>query len=404
MSNKKIIIYIGGFKLPDKTASAVRLLDNAYLLKEMGYTVLIIGRLPLVNGKKIRHIEINGFDCYEIEKPIENYYKFKSYEFSIANLINIIDNVGAQNVYSVIAYNYPSIALLKIINYTRSLGIIPISECTEWYPWQKGGLLGNIKMFLDTEFRIRYVSKKANNIICSSSYFCKYYTKHNTIVWPFSVNTSLDRWKQSKDIKNNEITMFLYTGNPGHGIYKESIDLTITAFYELKKEQYSFKYIIIGITKEEYLKVFSDHEFMLDYLDDSVVFMGRVSHEKSLSALKKTDFMLFTRPYTRDNNVGFPTKMMESITLGVPVITNKTSDIDEYIKDGYNGFMIEKHNLKSLKFTIEKSLNISKDAMIMMKKAQRIENPFSIDVIKTAVEDFFNSIAIKNKNKSNETH
>jgi len=362
------------------------------LLKELGYKVVIIGRLPLVNGEKIRYLKVYGFDCYEIEKPIERYYKFKSYEFSIDNLKNIVDNVGVENVYSVIAYNYPSIALFKMINYTRSLGIIPVSECTEWYPWQKGGLLGNIKTFLDTEFRIRYLSKKAKNIICSSRYLSKYYCKYNTIVWPFSVDTSLDRWKQPDGFYKNETTVFVYTGNPGYGIYKENIGLTIEAFYKLKKEQYSFVYIIVGINKDDYLDFFPNHKYMLDYLDDSLVFMGRVSHDKSLSILKKSDFMLFIRPNTKDNDTGFPTKLMESITLGVPVITNITSDIGLYIKNNHNGFIVQQNSLSSLKLTIEKSLSISEDMMIMMKKAQRAKNPFSINTIKSEIKGFFNKI------------
>ena len=38
---------------------------------------------------------------------------------------------------------------------------------------------------------------------------------------------------------------------------------------------------------------------------------------------------------------GFPTKVSESISLGIPVITNNTSDLKKYICNGVNGYMIE---------------------------------------------------------------
>ena len=38
---------------------------------------------------------------------------------------------------------------------------------------------------------------------------------------------------------------------------------------------------------------------------------------------------------------GFPTKFVESISCGVPVIMNDTSDIRQYLSDGKNGILIE---------------------------------------------------------------
>ena len=75
---KKTIICIGGFKLPDQTASAVRVMDNAYLLKELGYDI-IIGRLPKEGGEAVSQKIINGFDCFNIEYPKNNSPKIMGY-------------------------------------------------------------------------------------------------------------------------------------------------------------------------------------------------------------------------------------------------------------------------------------------------------------------------------------
>ncbi len=50
---------------------------------------------------------------------------------------------------------------------------------------------------------------------------------------------------------------------------------------------------------------------------------------------------------------GFPTKFVESLGAGCPVITNYTSDLDLYLKNGFNGFVVKDLNMKVfLKFLI----------------------------------------------------
>lgn len=41
--DKKVIIYIGGFELPDKNAAANRVMNNAKIMRDIGYHVVLVG-------------------------------------------------------------------------------------------------------------------------------------------------------------------------------------------------------------------------------------------------------------------------------------------------------------------------------------------------------------------------
>ena len=378
----RIKIYIGGFELPDRTPSAVRVIGNALLLKELNYKVIIIGRLPRSERSENpkRSTNINGFDCYDWE-----------FQGRFDTLKSVVREVGENNCYAVIAYNFRAIDLLRVINYTRNMNIIPVADCTEWYGWGGRSVFHSMYNYIDTEFRMRFLAKKTKNIICSSSFLRNYYSNINNIVWPFSIDSKLDHWQPLSNIQKHTPILFVYSGSPGSGMSKDKINLSIVAFYYLKKNGYDFVYKIIGITKEQYTSVFPEHSYMIEFLDGSVDFIGRVSHSRSLEFLKYADFMIFIRPNNRVSNAGFPTKVVEAITLGIPIITNNVGDAGMYIKNKYNGLLFEDID-SNIEESLEESLNMSQDDIFKMKESARKLNPFSIQNMKGVVGKFMNEL------------
>ena len=65
--------------------------------------------------------------------------------------------------------------------------------------------------------------------------------------------------------------------------------------------------------------------------------MGRVPRPVVLQTLQETDFTVLIRDASlRYAKAGFPTKVVESLMSGTPVICNLSSDLDEYLVDGEN--------------------------------------------------------------------
>lgn len=384
---RNVILYIGGFGLPNRNASAVRVRENAWLLKELGYEVVILGKLKEVEGSMVSHTYHNGFECYDIRKPFKE-YNYRPYTKTIDSVEAVAEHIGLENVKAIIAYNYPAIALNKMLTFSRNNGIVPIADITEWYGWEGKRPDRNIRRFLDTQYRMRVVAKRVGNVICAGSYLANFFEGLNTVSWPFCVNTELERWQLPDSVHVNHPRIFLYSGSPGIGMSKDKINLLIETFYLLHQEGRKFHFTILGITKAQYTKHFKKHTKILEEMKENLVFKGRVPHEESVETLKKADFSIFIRPDNRVSHAGFPTKVMEAFTSGIPTITNATSDIPKYVKNDINGFIFKSSEPEDIKATLLESLKMSDEAFLAMKLQCREHNPFAIENFKKSIGAF----------------
>lgn len=385
---RNTILYVGGFRLPNFNASAVRVMENAWLLKYLGYNVIILGKLQEVDGKIISCEQYDDFECYDIRQPFLE-HTYTSYTKSIASIDAVVKHIGSEKVKAIIAYNYPAFSLDKLVTYSRKNGIIPVADLTEWYGWEGKRIDRNIRRFIDTQYRMRVVAKRVANVICAGSYLEEFFKGLNTVSWPFCVNTELERWQLSDSIHVNNPRTFVYSGSPGIGMSKDKINLIIEILYDLKIEGRNFKYVVLGITKAQYLEYFKTHKKMIEFMGESIDFRGHVPHKEALSTLKSADFSLFIRPDNRVSHAGFPTKVMEAFTSGIPTITNATSDIPHYIKNGINGFIFKSSEAEDIKATLLESLKMSDDELFAMKLQCREHNPFAIENFKNNIEAFF---------------
>ena len=106
----------------------------------------------------------------------------------------------------------------------------------------------------------------------------------------------------------------------------------------------------------------------LEVLNEQVVFNGRQPHKVVLDNIVISDFTIFLRDVTRVTLAGFPSKFSESITYGTPVITNLISNIEPYIVEGRNCYLVDidnaekrYHMMKSVLSLTPKSVQVSKE-------------------------------------------
>ncbi len=335
--SKGTIIYVGGFELPDKNAAAHRVLGNAKAFRQLGYDVVFIDvdksldyNVSLENTSKV----VQNFDSWSIPYP-KTKKQWIKYLSDIKSVIYIISKY--KNVQMVICYNYQALALFKLKRYCRRNSVRIIADCTEWYSARGNGVLFGVIKGLDSFFRMRILQKKMDGLIVISRYLEDYYKRCKTVVCvPPLVDIQEEKWKRIKKQENDYLTL-VYAGSPGKD--KDRLDILINAISSIK-----FKHVllnIVGITKQQYLVNYPKSQNMLEVLDNRINFFGRLDHIKALDCVKSADFSIFFRDDNRVSRAGFPTKLVESISCGVPVITNATNDIEEYLVDGKNGYLID---------------------------------------------------------------
>lgn len=387
---KNIIVYVGGFGFPDRTASAQRALENATLFASIGYKVVLMGKIDSLKSgndeKTINHCTINGFDCYDIRHPDHDNYP--SYESSIDSIESVVRRYGHDSVLAIIAYNHPPLSLRLLTNFAWENQIKMIAECTEWYGIEGKKVLRNLFRFIQTEYRMRYLHKRIGNIICTSRYIQDYYSNFHTVVLPWVVDISSPKWCGLEHFSANKPRRFIYAGSPGLGMSKDYVHLVVETFVNIKQSGYEFEFTIVGITEQQFLEIFPAYIDKINFLAKNINFLGRLSHEETIKKIGSSDFSVFLRPENRVSQVGFPTKLVEAFSCGVPTITNATSDIGLYLQTGKNGFLLRHPDRDELQSAIVDALTIGDDVLQGMKDDCKRNNPFRFENFREQVRSF----------------
>jgi glycosyltransferase involved in cell wall biosynthesis len=358
MERKGTIIYIGGFEMPDKNAAAHRVLNNAKIFHELGYHVVFCGVDHDITENAKVATKIGSFDNIPAAYP-------KSNKEWVKQLIDFSHIEKIFNQYSdikyAIAYNMHAIPLAKLLHYCKKRNVKVVADATEWY--ENKFSLNPVKLIkcIDTFVVMRYLQKKVDAMIAISSYLEKYYSKHvgKIVVVPPLADLNECIWHVS-DIEKEECVEFVYSGSPGPGKDKDKLGEIIEAFGALdEKSEYLFT--IIGLTYDQFVKIFPECQKTLLRIKDHICFKGRVSHQESIKALYKADYCIFIRNRSRKNMAGFPTKFVECCTSGINIIANEVSDIARYFPKDGNSYLMKNASIENLKKIIEQKIVCGKD-------------------------------------------
>lgn len=315
MTNKTIL-YIGGFELPDLNAAAQRVVTNAKAFRALGNKVVFVNDNSNTSLKRNK-LEYYGFECYE--------YKKRPLLFYLTSIKNIVDIVNTRKIDIIIAYNYPAIALAQLILVCKLKRIKCLADVTEWYQ-PTGNILYQIAKKIDTELRMRILHPKTDGIIAISKYLYEYYSdKVKTIELPPLIDFNDSKWHGDKYNGNNKTT-FIYAGSPS--MEKENLIQIISAVETISCSE-SIVFNIIGITALQFEKMYSTKIAN----SSCIKFLGIMTHKETICMTKNSDWTIIYRNNNLTVKAGFPTKLVESITCGTPLIVNRFSNIEDYIDD-----------------------------------------------------------------------
>ena len=359
-------LYIGGFELPDKNAAAQRTLSVAKALKD-SYEITFLGLTHSDNLKGI----VNGFYYENLQYPNTK----KEWVDHLRGAIEL-EYVKKVKPDIVIAYNYPALALYRLIRYCKRQKIIIVGDITEWYHPH------NILKWIDTEWRMRILNKKMDGLILISRYLDEYYKDQNRIKIPPTIDLSDKKWHVGDQREPSEKITLMYAGSPGRGD-KDRLDNLISVI-----GYYSNLFLnIVGVSKEDYTL-----KFPKVVIPENVKFWGRLSHEITISMLCESDFSIFFRQPSQVNNAGFPTKFVEAQSAGIPVIANHFSDLDEYVEEGRNGFLAKSISLEDIDEVLKTVSALTKEKISEMHNYTKSLKKFDFQEYKEELLELFGSL------------
>ena len=380
MKAKKTIIYVGGFELPDKNAAAQRVLANAKIFRELGFNVVLVGvdkSLSQDTHIKDTKSDVFGFESWAIPYPNGKKLWLK-FITSNKHIEYIVDNYYLDDLYGVVCYNYPFVAQYKIKNMCSRKDAFYIPDATEWYESSGGGILFNTIKWLDTSLRMRFMHPQADGIITTSKYLSDFYNSKNciTVELPTLYDVANLRQQILQTEKNTNFIKLMYAGSAfnlervdkNRSNIKDRLDKIILLLAKVYEEKTNFILNIYGLTEENYLSVFPEHNNILHDLSNHIVFQGRKPHLEIIENIQKSDFTIFIRNIERVIEAGFPSKFSESISYGTPVISNMISNIEPYHIEGKNHYTLALDDTEQQVEKMIKILNLNTDEIQNMKQ------------------------------------
>lgn len=348
-------IYIGGFDLPDKNAAAQRVIANGKALRELGWNVQLVGL-----DKKPDCFYYEGFCCCNLKYPT-TLIEWISYLSSVNNYLPFLDKVHPKMV---IAYNHPAAALEKLVDYCKLHDIKVVADCSEWYN-PEGNIIKKAIKGWDTKKRMTDVHLRMDGVISISRYLHDYYMERGvkSILLPPLVDIQSEKWlsyDRFTHTKTDEIVL-IYTGSPGH---KDALDQIVSTVSSLP-EELKVRFEIVGLNQEQFMNAYNH----VREISGRIHFNGRLSHAETLKLLFTSDFQVFIRNDNIATKAGFPTKFVESITAGVPVLTNLTSNIGDFLSEGVNGFPLDFTSNETLYASLLRVLRLSRESIDAVKKS-----------------------------------
>jgi glycosyltransferase involved in cell wall biosynthesis len=231
-------------------------------------------------------------------------------------------------------------------------------DLVEWYDYRNlpFGKFGPLS--LDVEICLKFLVPRVSGLIVISSYLENYFKRFKIpcIKVPILLEERENINTKKKGLNSLNLVYAGYAGK------KDLIGHVIQAVTNLNISGYRIYFHIFGMTKEEVKLEFGD------FNECFILAKGRVSREDVAVGYCNSDFSVLFRPNLKFTNAGFPTKFVESISFGLPVIGNLTSDLSVYLIDEYNGFVSENISLNSIESVLLKAFHLNEVAYFEMKK------------------------------------
>jgi glycosyltransferase involved in cell wall biosynthesis len=274
-----------------------------------------------------------------------------------------------------------------LMKYIKKKRIKIVCDIVEWFNPSHLPLGRYGPSAIDVNIGFKYYVKRCSGVIVISSFLKEYFDEMGikTLLIPVLADPeNYIKAEKPERFFDEEYLNLIYAGFPGK---KDLILNAIESVKRLSTAGVKIRFHLFGPSPEEI------GEATLKDFPDVIIGHNRLEQKTIRGYLKQADFSVLLRPIERYSKAGFPTKFVESLSAGLPVIANLTSDLSYYLKDGYNGFIVNDYSIESLENLFEKISLMDKDLINEMRRnALTTAKYFHYNYFSERFSTFFNEI------------
>lgn len=365
-----LILEISYNKFPNGDAGAVRSYVLAKLFSSIGFDTFFADMgfsnyldIREYNGFKYTSLRINQ-EGNNLLGKIRNYF---GYQFRLRKFINSF--IRKNKPEYILVTTIPLFSLIYIKRIAKKNNIRLLHDSVEWYSRSQFVLRSLSPVYIEKNIINRFVINKNFNVISISRYLENYFKeKHiNTVRIPAILDIEAVKCVKSRGKK----LTIIYAGSPKnkdllHEVFK---GMSLLSDSELEKVEIR----LIGINTDECKKVIVKAGLNAELLCKSFRILGTVNRDEVFNNYMEADFSILARPNNeRYAKAGFPTKVVESLATGTPVILNLTSDLHKYLSNMKDAVIMEEGNGSCIAEAIRKTLLLTTQQKDEMSKNARI--------------------------------
>ena len=394
--SKGRIVYVGPMSFPQGGAGARRILGNALSLISAGYEVFVgSGQLP--ESQPVQDEEFQGIHVHSTgertaeDKPV--LIKHLIYSGMGKKTVAWLNTFNPKPD-AIILYGGDLPYLMKLMPWCRDRSIPIIYEACEWYDPRNtpGGRFSPYR--INFEFTMRFLVPRVRNVIAVSSFLENHFKLLGceTICIPPTIDTVYFQ-NPSKTHPDNLISIG-YTGTPGN---KDLFNNYLEALMRIDPFGERFRFNVAGLTDSEILYYPAMKLRNIKKLPSVINCIGKVPHAEAIKLIGDSDFSILLRYPKRYAHAGFPTKVVESMVMGTPVICNLTSDLHKYVCNGISGIVCKDHRVESLINALSEVEHLSRQETSKMSQTARkiAEDSFDYRMYITAMDDFIQRVRLQ---------
>lgn len=359
---RPFVVYVGPFAFPEGGAAARRILGNAQSLIRAGYQVLVL------SGQQAPEDEVQSlgdglFLASTSERDAEhlpNLLRLTRYVTMGAKSRDWLARLGARPE-AVILYSGYTPYILQLRGWCRSAGVPLIFDAVEWYTAASPLGFVTSPYLWQTEISMRWLLPHLDGVIAISRWLEDHYGHGGLPVVRVPPTLDVKATPEGQGGTDDRLTL-VYAGTPGRkdllGSLLEAVCLVDPAGERLRLEVY-------GPSSDDLAR------YGVGTLPPSITAHGAVPQAMAMAGVAAADFSVLLRRPDKVATAGFPTKFVESLAVGTPVIATLTSDLADYLVDGENGLVCTDTTPATVARALERALTLTARQKSALRKAAR---------------------------------
>lgn len=363
----KKILYVGQIAI-EGSASCTHVRNRARFFNNIGYEVYGLSECPKNECDKV---EDTDFLKYVYMKPLHGKGKVRGAGWIADQFLGIHtynEIIRALKFISpdiIILYELNSIVVEERIRaYCEKHNIRLIIEVTEWMEVENRKEIATRGIVWQKDIQKRYIDKRCGNIIAISEFLYEHYRNQgcNVIRLPPLVYDFADKDQVFRDrdvVKLHQVRL-VFAGTTD---FKDYLEPILKAIRKMNDAEIKIIFDVVGPSPdaiESMLECSSPTQYGINCY-------GRLSHENTLSIVRKADFSVLMRENKRYAKAGVSTKFVEAMSLAVPSICTAVGGTDAFVTDGVDGVLIKDNSVHEVLDKLVQIVNMDSSKILQMK-------------------------------------